>query len=152
MLHAFQMTKSETISFPPALVHAQVAMTAFEIEPGGGTDTFTAFSGISHRPTVDGADVEVKISGFETSVVGVIERTTAVSWMAYANGYVQASCDVFWSGEVAQGKPSFSSVLLQPGRAVVLYDAQSGEVRHVHQHTVLAGGAVVDNAVLERHA
>ena len=152
-LDAFQTTKSETIAFPPALVHAQLAMTTFAIEPGGGTETILYFSGFSHRPSVDGADLDVPLPAHELSVIGVIERATSVTWSAYAKGWVRGRCDVFWWGEVAERKPpAVSPVLLDPGRAVVLYDAQSGEIKHVHEEIVLTGSTASDNAALARKA
>jgi hypothetical protein len=141
---------TQKISFPPALAHAQVALTLV----AGGDWAETAIQEYTHRPELDGVD---KVVEGWWPIVGIVERLTSVTWVVNAGVLmdVKARVDIFWWGDVSVrvAKPAGIHVIqLKPGLAAAVYDSKQGTIRHVHEEVALPGAAPPDRRQLERRA
>lgn len=166
----FNGVQTQTISFPPGTVHAQVALFHVAIYDPELTHCKSFISGFTHRPVPDGADQFVDTSQpgqvGPPSVVGIVERMTSVTWgvksatvpVAGATpSFVHGRIDIFWWADVSPEEDEDRAagertIQLGEGLAAVVHDKLGGQIHHVHEEIALPGVEPPDPDGLQRRA
>ena len=148
----------QTISFPPSLALAQLALTWIVTPEDTLPWTRPSIGEFTHIPTEGGdpENVELTTAAGGTSIVGVVERMTSVTWACDGAAVdYKARLDILFWRKVAtpQAPLALDAVdpgLLAAGVASLLYDEHTGEIRFVHEEISLAGVPAPDPALIDR--
>src|SRR5262245_27026224 len=148
----------QTISFPPSLALAQLALTWIVTPEDTLPWTRPSLAAFTHIPTEAGDEetVELPPSAAGTSIVGVVERMTSVTWACDGAAVdYKARLDILLRRRVATPQAPLAldeldPGVLAPGIASLLYDEQTGAIRFVHEEISVAGVAAPDPSLIDR--